>query len=105
MVVTFERTYLKELFETGRCTDKKHRYQPQVIKGYQRRIEQLLASPTPETLSQFNSLHFEALKGDKVGLFSIRVNTQYRIEFTIDSDSDRPLLTICNIVELSNHYD
>lgn len=104
MVVLFEKIYLHELFERGRVTDKKHRFQPQVIKRYQRRVEQLMAAPTPETLYQFNSLHFEALTGDKAGLYSIRVNDQYRIEFTLDSDADNHLLSICNIVELSNHY-
>ncbi|MDE6445065.1 MAG: type II toxin-antitoxin system RelE/ParE family toxin [Muribaculaceae bacterium] len=105
MIVTFEKKYLKELFEYGRCSDKKHRFQPQIIKRYQRRIEQLQAAPTPEVLYQLNALHFEVLKGDKEGLFSIRVNDQYRIEFSIDRDSDHSLLIICNIVELSNHYD
>ncbi len=105
MVVVFEQIYLKELFEKGRCSDKKHRYQPQIVKRYQRRIEQLQAAETPETLYQFASLHFEALKGNKAGLYSVRVNDQYRVEFSLDSDNDRPLLTICNIVELSNHYD
>lgn len=105
MVVTFEYTYLKELFEKGRCSDKRHRYQPQIIKVYQRRIEQLMAVPRPETLYQFNSLHFEALSGDKNGLYSIRVNDKYRIEFSLNVENDNPSLTICNIVELSNHYD
>lgn len=105
MGVTFEETYLRELFERGKCSDKKHRYQPQIIKRYQRRVEQLRAAPRPETLYQLNSLNFEALKGDKVGRFSIRVNDQYRIEFTLNTDLENPILTICNIVELSNHYD
>ena len=104
MVVTFEKTYLKELYELGRCTDKKHRFQPQIVKTYRRRIEQLQSAPTSETLIKFNSLNFEVLKGDKAGLYSIRVNNQYRIEFTLDSEADNQLLTICNIVELSNHY-
>ncbi len=50
MVVTFEHIYLKELFEQGRTSNKKHRYQPQVVKKYQRRVEQLQAAPSPETL-------------------------------------------------------
>lgn len=105
MIITFEETYLRELFEYGRCSDKKHRYQPQIIKRYKLRIEQLAAAPRPETLYQLNSLNFEALKGDKLGKFSVRVNSQYRIEFTLDADTENPILTICNIVELSNHYD
>lgn len=105
MIVTFDKTYLRELFEQGRCSDKKHRFQPQIIKRYQRRVEQLRAAPRPETLYQLHSLNFEMLKGDRSGRFSIRVNDQYRIEFTLRSDSENQILTICNIVELSNHYD
>ena len=105
MVVTFEKKYLRELYVNGRCSDKKHRFQPQIVKRYRRRIEQLEAAPNPEVLYQLNALNFEALKGLKDGLFSIRVNDQYRIEFSMTNDADQPLLTICNIVELSNHYD
>lgn len=104
MIVTFEKTYLKELYEIGHCSDKKHRFQPQIIKVYRRRIEQLQSAPSPDTLYQFNALNFEALKGNKAGLFSIRVNMQFRIEFSIENNDNQPLLTICNIVELSNHY-
>ncbi len=105
MKVTFEKKYLKELFEIGRCSDKKHRFQPQIIRNYRKRIEQLQSAPTPETLYQFRSLRFESLKGEKSGLYSIRVNDQYRIEFSLNSDQDQSLLTICSIEELSNHYD
>lgn len=99
MVVTFEEEYLRELFEYGRCSDKRHRFQPQIIRVYQRRVEQLLAAPNPETLYQLHSLLFEALHGDREGRFSVRVNIQYLVEFTLTADSETPLLTICNIVE------
>lgn len=105
MVVTFEEQYLKEMYESGRCSDRKHRFQPQIISVYRRRIQMLKDAPRPETLYQINSLNFEALKGDKAGLFSVRVNNQYRIEFALSNETGNPLLTICNIVELSNHYD
>lgn len=58
-----------------------------------------------EDLFRINSLNFEVLKGDKRGRYSIRVNDQYRIEFTMQETEEEPILTICNIVELSNHYD
>lgn len=105
MLVTFEETYLRDLFEFGKSLDKKHRFQPQIIKLYQKRIEILMSVPRPETLYQFNSLHFEALKGNKLGKFSIRVNNQYRVEFTLSSGCEQPLITICNITGLSNHYE
>lgn len=53
---------------------------------------------------QYRSLHYEKLKGDKVGLSSVRVNDQYRIEFEEHIVDGQTLATICNIVELSNHY-
>ena len=105
MVVVFEESYLKEMYETGRCTDKKHRFQPEIIKLYQKRIVTLLSVPSPEDLYRFNSLNFEALTGDKSGRYSIRVNDKYRIEFTLESGTEQPKLVICNIVELSNHYE
>ena len=105
MVVTFEEEYLKDLYENGKCSDKKHRYQPQVIEKYQRRVETLQSVESPEKLYQFNSLNFEALQGDKSGRYSIRIDLKYRIEFTLNSIEEEPLIIICNIVELSNHYD
>ena len=104
MIVEFGQLYLKELYEKG-ISDKKHRYQPQIVKRYKRCIDYLKVSIHKEDLFCFNSLHFETLKGDKLGLYSIRVNDQYRIEFQINENFEQPVLTICRIVELSNHYD
>ena len=104
MIVTFDKTYLKELYETGKTSDKKYRFQPDIVSRYRKRIHVLRDAPYPETLYQLNSLHYEALSGDKAGIFSIRVNDKYRIEFTISDIGNDKSLTICNITELSNHY-
>ncbi len=50
------------------------------------------------------SLHYEVLKGDKAGISSIRVNDQYRIEFTVSYQEAETIIYICNILDLSNHY-
>lgn len=105
MIVTFDKEYLKILYTEGRSIEKKHRFQPEVIKRYKRCIDYLKAAANKEALFLFNSLKFEALKGDKKGLFSIRVNDKYRIEFTMEETVDHPTLTICNIIERSNHYE
>ena len=55
-------------------------------------------------LRQYNSLRYEKLKGDKAGLSSVRVNDQYRIEFKEYMKDGETIATICNIIELSNHY-
>ncbi len=44
------------------------------------------------------------LKHNNQRISSIRVNDQYRIEFTIRQGSLETIVTICNILELSNHY-
>ncbi len=105
MVVTFEKEYLKELYESGKAKEKKYRFQPEIVKRYKRCVDYLKSASSKESLFPINSLRFEALTGDKTGLFSIRVNDKYRIEFTLKETTDEPILTICNIVELSNHYD
>lgn len=101
--VTFEQTYLKELYDEGKTIDKKHRFQPDIVKRYQQRIKILVSAPRIETLYQIKSLNYEVLKGDKEGISSIRVNEKYRIEFLVNTEEE-PFVTICNILELSNHY-
>ena len=104
MIVTFEYDYLRILYEDGKSPDKKHRYQPDIIRRYQKAINFLKGSSSIEELWKIRSMSYEVLKGDKAGLSSVRVNDQYRIEFTVSINEDRPILTICNVVELSNHY-
>lgn len=103
MVVAFEKEYLRDLYETGK-RDKKHRYQPDIVKRYKRGIDYLKQARNIEELFLLPSLHYEVLKGDKAGISSIRVNDQYRIEFTVEQVSEPIVVTICNIIELSNHY-
>jgi proteic killer suppression protein len=38
MIIEFEKEYLRELYETGSTTDKKYRFQPDIVKRYQSRI-------------------------------------------------------------------
>lgn len=104
MNVTFEYDYLKELFETGGTTNKKHRFQPQIIKGYQKVVRILLNSLKIEDLWKFKSLHYEVLIGDKKGRSSVKINDQYRLEFEVIQNNEDVLLTVCNILEISNHY-
>ena len=104
MEILFEKEYLRQLYEDGKCTDKKHRYQPQVIKKYTKVIDLMYASPNTMSLAKYNSLHYEKLVGDKMGLSSVRVNDQYRIEFKEQTKKGEVLATICNITELSNHH-
>lgn len=44
MYIEFDKEYLRELYELGRTADKRHRYQPEVIRGYQKAVFALLAA-------------------------------------------------------------
>ena len=101
MDIKFEKDYLRELFYDGVASDKRHRYQPDVIKRYVRVVNILDSVEKTVDLFRYRSLHYEKLVGDKKGLESVRVNNQYRIEFR---SSEKDGITICNIEELSNHY-
>jgi len=104
MIVTYEEEYLRQLYEQGKCNDKKHRYQPDIVRRYKKAIDFLIAANCVEDLWPIRSLNYEILTGDKAGRSSIRVNDKYRLEFTVNKTTDEPILTICNIIELSNHY-
>lgn len=105
MEIKFEQDYLSDLYYNGECKDKKHRFQPQIIRKYIRVIDVLRVSERVEDLFRINSLNYEVLTGDKQGRESVRVNNQYRIEFKTERVVNETIITICNVLELSNHYD
>lgn len=104
MEITFGQEYLREMYRDGKTTDKKHRFQPAIIRKYIRVIDLMVDQPDTLALTKYNGLNYEQLKGDKAGLSSVRVNDQYRIEFEEKTVGEQTIATICNITELSNHY-
>lgn len=105
MEIIFEKDYLKELYENGKARSKKHRFQPNVVKKYIQTIDKLRVAKNIEDLYPIKSLNYEKLVGDKVGLESVRVDNKFRIEFISSIEEEEPdTITICSIIELSNHY-
>lgn len=104
MIVTFVKPYLQELYVTGQSSDKKHRFQPQIVTKYVKVINLMKHVENVLSLAKYGSLHYERLHGDKEGISSVRVNDQYRIEFTEGMENGKQIATICNIIDLSNHY-
>ena len=105
MEIKFDKKYLQELYEVGQTTDKKYRFQPDIVKRYQARIKTLEDATQIEDLFTINSLHYKVLEGDKKGISSVRVNDQYRIEFLTFRVASETVVTICDILELSKHYN
>ncbi len=105
MIIEFEKEYLRELYEEGKSSNKKYRFQPSVIKQYKNTIDKMRPAKRIEDLFVLRSLNYEKLTGTN-GLQSVRVNDKYRIEFSTRTEGEEPeILTICSIIELSNHYN
>lgn len=68
-----------------------------VIKAARRKLTVLRAATDDRVFRNWKSLHYEKLKGDRAGERSIRVNDQYRIVFTLDSDTEPQRATILAI--------
>ncbi|MBO4814630.1 MAG: type II toxin-antitoxin system RelE/ParE family toxin [Muribaculaceae bacterium] len=104
MEIVFNKEYLSELYYNGKCSDKKHRYQQSIVKRYIRVIDILESVGSIEDLYRFHSLHYESLVGDLKGFESVRVGDKYRLIFKSTKMDSNPVITICNIEDLTNHY-
>ncbi len=104
MHIEFAQEYLREIVETGQAKDKKHRFQPEVIRGYMKCVQYLRYAKNVEELYPIHSLNYEVLRGDKAGISSVRINKKYRLEFTVRQTEGENLITVCNLLEISNHY-
>lgn len=104
MIVIFGKPYLKLLFTTGTATEKKHRFQPDIIKRYIKVVNTMIAVKDIGDLSRINSLRYEKLTGDKKGISSIRISDKYRLEFKEMHKDGEVYANICQLTELSNHY-
>ena len=105
MLVVFDKEYLKSLYEKGSCDDRKHWFQPEIVSRYVRVIKLMCSVKDVSCLMNYNSLHYERLKGDKQGLSSVRINNKYRIEFEEWYEEGVTVASICNIIDISNHYN
>ena len=104
MKIIFDKPYLEELYLKGRTSDKKHRFQPQIISKYRKTIDLIESLSVVQDFYRYHSLNYEMLTGDKAGIESVRVNNKYRIEFKTVNVVSEIVVTVCNILDLTNHY-
>ena len=104
MLIEFDKDYLRELYTDGKARDKKHRYQPEVIRGYQKVVFTLSSANTITDLFCNNALNYEVLQGDKKGISSVRINRRYRLEFTVREVLKEQIVSGCRLLDISNHY-
>lgn len=104
MIVTFDKKYLEELYVDGKTTNKHYRFQPDIVSRYIKVINIMKNAGNINDIKRLSGLHYEQLVGDKNGLSSVRVNNKYRVEFIEMTEGEQTIATICNITDLTNHY-
>jgi len=105
MKIEFEKEYLRELYETGKTTNKKYRFQPQIVRRYVICVKALEDTARIEDLFRYHALRYEKLKGRKQEFSSVRINDQYRLEFReIVNPNNIVEVEICSLVNITNHY-
>ena len=102
MKVFFESEDLVNLYKADPDRLKgKQKIPVAVVKQYQRKINILISITKLNELNNFRSLNFEALKGDRKGQYSIRLNKQYRLLFKFNRNGELEIL----IIEILKRYE
>ena len=70
-----------------------------MVRGFQGLIHLLRAAPGLNDLYAIRSLHFEKLRGDRLGERSLRLNDQYRLVVRIEDPGDGPEVVVLEIVD------
>ncbi len=105
--VTFKTADLAHFYTTPLDELKgKLPVQKDVIKQFKKKVQVLISVSSLEELKKFSSLNIEALKGDRKGSYSIRLNRQYRLIFELTNDeSGDVVLEVILVKEISKHYE
>lgn len=80
MILSFGDTGTEDLYH-GRPTARARRYPANIIPAALRKLDMLARAHDLIDLRAPPGNRLEALKGDREGFYSIRINNQYRIVF------------------------
>jgi proteic killer suppression protein len=94
MEVKFGDTNLA-LVETDRAADTQ--LPIAVINSLRQKLVVIRAAPDERTLRNWKSLHYEKLSGERSGERSIRINKQWRLVFTINTECKPNRITVLGV--------
>lgn len=98
MKVKFHTKRLESIC-SWRVRDNLH---PDIIRKYQRRIQFFMNAVSLVDISKHPWLYLEKLDGDRKGQYSVCLNDQRRLIFTVNKDGD---IQVIEILEISKHYE
>ncbi len=97
MLFDFQSDELRELYEVGSC--KKLRLHYDLISAFFKVMQQIRTAPDERYLRNYKGLRMEKLQGNREGQYSVRLNDQYRLIFTIKQDIEGNYLLLIEIVD------
>lgn len=100
MTVTF-RTEQLATWATGNYSGKQP-FAETVLKAYRKTIAKLQAASSTVELRQNKSLDLHPLKRDLSGKFAIRVNMQYRVVFSVHTETGE--IEIIEVEQLTDYH-
>ncbi len=72
-----------------------------VVKAYRKRIQMIRAAVDERAFYALKSLHFEKLKGDRKGQYSMRLNDQWRLILKLRKKGSE---TTADIVSIEDYH-
>jgi toxin HigB-1 len=70
-----------------------------VVKAFRKRMQQIRAASDERTFYALRSLHFEKLKGDRVGQHSMRLNDQWRLIVELRGEAPKKTVHVVAIID------
>jgi plasmid maintenance system killer protein len=104
MEIDFSDDNLQKLYEGEKISDKKYRYDSNLIKQYRKTIEKLNGIETLEDLFLHHALCYKKLQGTEKS--AVRINEKYRLLFQEETENKHSSKVIRFLIqEISNHYE
>lgn len=70
-----------------------------IVKAYRRRMQSIRTAPDERTFYTSKGMHFEKLKGDREGQYSIKLNKQWRLILSLEGEAPSKVVRIIEIVD------
>ena len=96
MKFAFEGKKLQGLYLTGKGKIARQ-FASEIVDKFFIALEIVASVTSTDQLRQFRGLKYEALKGDRKGQHSLRLNDQYRLIVEVSADDDGQILLIIEI--------
>jgi proteic killer suppression protein len=97
MRIRFRDDELRRLYEDPDFTAPQ--FGRDLVKAFRKKVAFLQAAASELDLRNYRALHFEKLVGNRAGQHSIRLNDQWRLILSLETDPEGRVLIIVEIVD------